>query len=118
MAIFVAVLFFLLLPGSPSVPTPLLFPRFSVFTVKERRILTARIWSEDEAKKSSSGKLKLRRDVLDTLGDWRVWPHALMAVCPISALAAMGLYAPSLIRSFDFGSRSALFETGVLARGN
>lgn len=113
MAIFAAVLFFLLLPGSPSIPTPLLFPRFSVFTVKERRILTARIWSEDEAQKSSSGKLKIKKDVLDTLGDWRVWPHALMAICPISTVSAIGIYAPTLIQSFEFGSRSALFGSGV-----
>lgn len=67
-------------------------------------MLVARVNKDDSAKKNSSGKLKIKKDILGTLGNWRVWPHILMAICLIAPTGAMGTYTPTLIKSFKFES--------------
>jgi hypothetical protein len=110
MAIFVALLFIILLPASPRNPRSLLFPKFSFFSEHERRILLARVHNDDAAKKASHRRLSIRGDVIGTLGNWRVWPHVLIATSLIAPTSAMGTYTPSLIKSFKFPSESVSLE--------
>jgi hypothetical protein len=74
--------------------------------MKERRILTARVYADDHSKASSSGRLDVKRDILATLGTWRFWPHLLIAISLIAPTGALGTYVPTLIKGFSFGSKS------------
>jgi hypothetical protein len=104
MAILVSIFFVAVLPTSPANPRPLLFPKFSFFNENERRVLLARVHIDDAAKKNSVKKLEIRKDILGTLGNWRVWPHVLIAIALIAPTGAMGTYTPTLIKGFKFGS--------------
>jgi hypothetical protein len=104
MAIFVSLLFASILPASPTNPSSLLFPKLSLFNARERQILVARVYNDDSAKKDSGKKLGVKKDILGTLGNWRVWPHVLMAICLIGPTGAMGTYTPTLIKGFKFES--------------
>jgi hypothetical protein len=108
MAIFVSLLFIALLPTSPANPNPLLFPKFSFFSEREREVLLARVHNDDAAKKNSAKKLELRKDIFGTLSNWRVWPHVLIAIALIAPTGAMGTYTPTLIKGFKFGSECHL----------
>jgi hypothetical protein len=105
MAIFVSLLFASILPASPTNPSSLLFPKISLFSARERQILVARVYNDDSAKKDSGKKLGVKKDILGTLGNWRVWPHVLMAICLIGPTGAMGTYTPTLIKGFKFESK-------------
>lgn len=104
MAVVVSIIFILLLPGSPAKPAPIFFPKFSIFTARQRQILTARVYADDAAKRNSGERLSPRKDILGTLGNWRVWPHVVIAISLIAPTGAMGTYTPTLIQGFKFGS--------------
>jgi len=106
MAILVAILFASILPASPLKPSALLFPKLSLFNERERQILVARVNNDDAAKRNSAKKLGVKKDILGTLGNWRVWPHVLIAICLIAPTGAMGTYTPTLIKGFKFESES------------
>lgn len=104
MAIFVALLIICFLPGSPNRPRPLFFA-FRVFTDREEEIVKRRVVMDDAAKAATSRRLTIK-EVFGTLGNWRIWPHILMAICYISPTSAMSTYGPTIIRSFNFDSES------------
>jgi MFS family permease len=104
MACFVAVLIICFLPGSPVRPK-LLFLPIRYFTDREEQILAARVVLDDAAKAEVSRRLTVR-EVITTLGNWRIWPHVLMAIAYISPTGALGTYGPTIIRSFNFDSES------------
>lgn len=104
MAIFIAILFLLALPESPSNPTSLLLPKICVFTSRERKILQARVYQSDAEQRNAGHNLDLKRDVLGTILNWRVWSHLILAVAASSSTSALILYTPALIKSFNFES--------------
>jgi hypothetical protein len=55
--------------------------------------------------------LRFKRDILGTLGNWRVWPHVLVAISLITSTGAVGTYTPALINSFSFGSKPLSHHT-------
>jgi MFS family permease len=110
MAIFVAVLIICFLPSSPIRPRPLFFP-IRYFTDREEQIVKRRVVSDDAAKAETSRRLRIR-EVLRTLGNWRVWPHVVMAISYISPTSAMSTYGPTIIRSFNFDGE---FQAKTLA---
>lgn len=106
MAIFIALVFMLLLPASPSNPTSLLLPKISLFTERERLILINRVVSDDKAKAQTSNRIQLKRDIVQTLLNWRQWSHYAIGLLACAPNAALPLYAPKLIQGFQFESRS------------
>lgn len=46
-------------------------------------------------------------DLKSTLTNPRVWPHLLICIPPIAAVAAIGTYSPTLIKSFGFTTLKA-----------
>jgi predicted MFS family arabinose efflux permease len=88
MAIFVACLIITFLPGSPASPRPLFLP-IRYFTEREERILAYRVILDDSAKADSTRRLAMG-EIFQTLGNWRIWPHVLMAIAYIAPTAALG----------------------------
>jgi MFS family permease len=88
MAIFVSCLIILFLPGSPSRPRPLFLP-IRYFTDREEQILAHRVVLDDKAKAQTTRRLSVK-EIVGTLGNWRIWPHVLMATAYISPTAALG----------------------------
>lgn len=88
MAMFVALLIIAFLPGSPDRPRPLFIP-IRYFTDREERILAHRVVLDDRAKSASSRRLT-KQEILSTLGNWRIWPHVLMAIAYIAPTACLG----------------------------
>jgi MFS family permease len=110
MACFVALLIICFLPGSPTRPRPLFLP-MRYFSDREEQIIARRVVSDDAAKAATSRRLTAK-EVFGTLGNWRIWPHVIMAIAYIAPTGAMGTYGPTIIRSFNFDSRSILAPTG------
>ncbi|KAK4052702.1 hypothetical protein OIV83_001989 [Microbotryomycetes sp. JL201] len=106
MAIFVAILFILLLPASPQRPSPLFFRRLSLFTERERHILAARVVRDDQEKAKSAQKISVA-DVVATITNPRIWAHMLITMTVITPVSALGLYLPRLIKSFGFDTLRA-----------
>lgn len=100
-ALFCALLFLLFLPDSPQNPYPLLFKRLSPFTARERDIIYTRVILDDPRKTGPRQPLT-RAEILDTLFNWRNYPHILHIVACVSASSAMTQYAPLLIKNFGF----------------
>lgn len=88
MAIFVALLIILFLPGSPSRPRPLFLP-IRYFSDREEQIVAHRVVRDDQAKADTSRRLT-RQEIVRTLINPRIWPHVLMAIAYISPTAALG----------------------------
>lgn len=88
MAIFVSCLIITFLPGSPASPRPLFLP-VRYFTEREERILAHRVILDDSAKADSTRRLAMG-EIFQTLGNWRIWPHVLMAIAYIAPTAALG----------------------------
>ncbi|WWC69063.1 uncharacterized protein I206_102999 [Kwoniella pini CBS 10737] len=105
MSIFVAVLLLLFLPASPLKPRPLFLP-IRVWTPRQEKILAARMVRDDAKNNASSYQITFR-DVRDTLANWRIWPHVLIAICLISQTGALGTYGPTLIKGFNFDTLTA-----------
>lgn len=102
MAIVVAVLIICFLPGSPARPRPLFLP-IRYFSDREEQIVRRRVVSDDAAKAATSRRLTIK-EVFSTLGNWRIWPHVVMAISYISPTSALSTYGPTIIRSFNFDS--------------
>jgi len=88
MALCVSCLLIAFLPGSPIRPRPLFLP-IRYFTDREERIVAHRVVLDDHAKSDSSRRLAMK-EVSDTLGNWRIWPHVLMAIAYIAPTSALG----------------------------
>ena len=108
MTVFVAMVFILLLPASPHDPRSV--ARISIFSSRERDVLVGRVVAEEAAKKEADRRLNLK-EILKTLGNWRIWPHMLIAIAGIAPGAVLMLYAPALIQSFRFDSKSTESRT-------
>jgi hypothetical protein len=88
MALFVSVLIITFLPGAPGRPRPLFLP-IRYFTEREERILSHRVILDDHAKADGSRRLSMK-EIFGTLGNWRIWPHVLMAIAYIAPTSALG----------------------------
>ncbi|BEJ10649.1 hypothetical protein CspHIS471_0100710 [Cutaneotrichosporon sp. HIS471] len=100
-AIFCATVFLVFLPDSPQNPLPLLGRSFSPFTQREREIIYARVILDDPRKAGPRTPLT-GEEIMDTLTNWRNYPHILHIVACVTASSAMTQYAPLLIKGFGF----------------
>ena len=88
MALFVSCLLITFLPRSPIRPRPLFLP-ICYFTEREEMIVARRVILDDQAKSDSTRRLAMK-EVFGTLGNWRIWPHVLMAIAYIAPTSALG----------------------------
>jgi predicted MFS family arabinose efflux permease len=112
LALFCALLFLVLLPDSPARPVPLLFPRLTLLTAREMEIVRLRVVLDDAAKAAATRRLT-GAEILDTVGNWRNYPHILHAIACVSATSAMSQYQPLLIKGFGFSTIRANLYSSV-----
>lgn len=93
--------FLAVFPDSPRNPVPLFFKRLTLFSARDREIILRRVILDDPSKFDTHRPLK-REEILETLGDWRNWPHVTFAISMIATTVALGQYLPTLIRNFGF----------------
>ncbi|RDW78914.1 uncharacterized protein DSM5745_05766 [Aspergillus mulundensis] len=113
MTIFVAFIFFLLLPRNIRNPIPVVsFNRWSYFTKRQRHILLARLGmglnhtssaSEGESTAHRRGKVSLK-ELLETFKNIRLWFHVVITMLSACALHGLTLYTPTMIKSFHFST--------------
>ncbi|KAL1408073.1 hypothetical protein Q8F55_004871 [Vanrija albida] len=111
-ALFCGVVFVLFLPDSPHRPHGMLSRRLTLFTAREQQILLARL-GPDAANKEDIHRSLTREEILGTLGNWRNYPHVLIAISLIATTAALGQYNPTLIKGFGFDTIKANALTAV-----
>ncbi|TXT13264.1 hypothetical protein VHUM_00631 [Vanrija humicola] len=111
-ALFCGTVFVLFLPDSPHRPHGMLSRRLTLFTAREQEILIARLGDHGTKKEDVHRGLK-SDEILGTLGNWRNYPHVLMAISLIATTAALGQYNPTLIKGFGFDTIKANALTAV-----
>ncbi|KAM0284123.1 hypothetical protein ACHAQH_002111 [Verticillium albo-atrum] len=100
----VSALLFLLLPGSPDEPRPLLSAGLIRFTPREQQILRARVELDDSHRKSGAQGLNIPwRLVWRTVTHWRRWPHYVSTFAVFSTWSPLTTYTPSIIMALGFG---------------
>lgn len=112
LAIFCGFLFLALLPDSPSNPVPLLFPRLTLFSDREKEIIKARVIIDDKAKAEQTRALTAH-EIFDTLLNWRNYPHLLHSLCCSAAGVGMGQYTPLIIKGLGFSTRKSNLLSSV-----
>ncbi|WVF71807.1 hypothetical protein IAT40_006615 [Kwoniella sp. CBS 6097] len=105
MSIFIAIILLLLLPASPHTPTSFLL-RFRPWTPQQELILVARM-IKDDAKNGKAHRKLTVKDITSTLGNWRIYPHVLVAITLISQTGALGTYGAVLVKGFNFDTLTA-----------
>lgn len=99
---------FLLLPGSPDEPRPLLSPGLIRFTDREQTILRARLELDDEQRKNGAQGLHIPWALVwRTLSHWRRWPHYVSTFAAFSTWSSLTTYTPSIIMALGFNRIAA-----------
>ncbi|KAF2815415.1 MFS general substrate transporter [Mytilinidion resinicola] len=88
------------LPKNPFDPVP--FTRIQYFSQREKDIIRRRVFLDDPTKEKKSKNIT-RAELLDTLGDWKLYPHVLMTIAGLAPSNTMTSYAPTLVTSFGYG---------------
>ncbi|KAJ5719770.1 major facilitator superfamily domain-containing protein [Penicillium malachiteum] len=109
-SVLAGILFFLLLPPHVGDGRPLLSKltggRWSYYTDREAEILRNRVLIDDP--KKAKGKIQITKsDITQTLKSLTLWQHGLITLVSMSAVQGFGQYAPTLIKSFGFGTIKA-----------
>ncbi|KAH7098810.1 alternative sulfate transporter [Auriculariales sp. MPI-PUGE-AT-0066] len=100
-SILIGIILALLLPDSVHKPTPWLLPRIQYFTERELYILRRRVHLDDPTK--AAGPIRIHgRDIVNTLKNWRLWPHVFITLCNNGPLTGFNNYAPTIVNSFGF----------------
>ncbi|KAH7362310.1 inner membrane transport protein yfaV [Plectosphaerella cucumerina] len=99
---------FLLLPGSPDEPRPLLSPGLIRFTDREQGILRARLEIDDEQRKNGAQGLHIPWALVwKTVCHWRRWPHYVSTFAAFSTWSSLTTYTPSIIMALGFNRIAA-----------
>jgi hypothetical protein len=86
----VGFVFLLLLPASPSNPSPIFFPKWKYFSDRESHILHTRILIDDPNK--ARGGIRITgKDVLRTVTNWRLWPHLLITLTALQPASVLSI---------------------------
>lgn len=93
-ALFCGIVFVLFLPDSPHRPHGMLSRRLTLFTAREQEILIARLGA-DAGKKEDIHRNLTSQEIWGTLGNWRNYPHVLIAITGIATSAGLGQYTPT-----------------------
>lgn len=112
LAIFCSLLFLIFMPDGPNRPVPMLFPRLTLLTAREKEIVRLRVIVDDAAKSAATRPLT-NGEIFNTLLNWRNYPHVLHAIACIAATSAMGQYQPLLIKNFGFSTIKANLYSSV-----
>ncbi|KAL4909584.1 hypothetical protein BDW74DRAFT_174786 [Aspergillus multicolor] len=125
MTIFVAFIFFLLLPRNVRNPTPVVgLNRWSYFSERQRHILLARLGlgldqsttgTEDEGAAPAGprrGKVSLK-ELMETFKNVRLCFHIVITMLSACALHGLTLYTPTMIKSFQFSTITSNALTSV-----
>jgi len=102
-AIFCGLVFLFFLPGSPQRPFSVVSRRLTLFTEREREIIRARVVADDRAKAAVHHHLS-QTEIFAALGNWRNYPHLVIAIGSIGTTGALNQYLPLLIKNFGFGT--------------
>jgi MFS family permease len=79
MTVCIGILWLFFLPETPSKCSPILFPKWKMFTPREVQILATRVIVHD-AQKSAGARVHIGfRDVLHVLTNWRIWQHVMLS---------------------------------------
>ncbi|KAL2219573.1 major facilitator superfamily domain-containing protein [Thermoascus aurantiacus ATCC 26904] len=101
--IFISLLLFLMLPGSPDDPQPLMRKGFFRFSEEEKFTLRKRLERDGkEKKKGAQGKNIPLKVVWRTLKNYCRWLHYLATACVFSTWSPLTTYTPSIIMSLGF----------------
>ncbi|OJJ52075.1 hypothetical protein ASPSYDRAFT_165157 [Aspergillus sydowii CBS 593.65] len=95
-------------------PHSTFLPTVSWFTDRELHILQTRVLLDDPNK--AKKKHKIGPDAFKrAFMNWRIWVHFLITLCNNGPQRAFDTYAPSIVRSFGFGSlvSNALAAVGL-----
>ncbi|PMD45542.1 MFS general substrate transporter [Hyaloscypha variabilis F] len=113
--IFVAFMLFLLLPGSPDTPRPLLSPGLVHFSKTDRSILKRRLELDSPERNGADGARIPFRVVWKTIMHYKRWPHYVSTFCVFSTWSPLTTYTPSIILAlgFDRTAANALSAVGA-----
>ncbi|KAG0646065.1 MFS transporter prlL [Hyphodiscus hymeniophilus] len=113
--VFVAFMLFLLLPGSPETPRPLLSPGLVHFSKTDRSILSKRLELDSPERNGVNGARIPFRVVWKTVTHFKRWPHYVSTFCVFSTWSPLTTYTPSIILAlgFDRTAANALSAVGA-----
>ena len=100
MTFFIAGLFFLLLPGSPQMPKPLVGKGVVRFTEEDRLVLLERLGLHHYISGKSDGKGGMHIPlslVWETVKHYRRWPHFVSTFCVFSTWSPLTTYTPAIM---------------------
>ncbi|KAM0216343.1 hypothetical protein ACHAQI_002762 [Fusarium lateritium] len=97
--ILVGILFILFFPDSPFNPVSIF--KFSVFTEREKHILTKRILADDPTKIHVKPNVT-KEEFRNVMTNWKLIPHVLLTITALAPATTMSSYSPSLVRSFGY----------------
>jgi len=97
--ILVSFIFAALFPGRPQVSKSLLGIHY--FNERELHIICQRVILDDPTKITGRSNIT-KRELINTLTDWRIYPHLLMTICALSPSSVMWNYAPTLVNSYGY----------------
>lgn len=114
-SILVGVAFAALFPGRPDENVSLF--GLSFFTEHEKSILHHRVILDDPTKEQRRTSVT-GREILNAVGNWRIYPHLIMALTGLAPANALGSYSPSIVHSFGYGrlESNALASVGPLVQ--
>lgn len=90
------------LPRSPEKTSSLLFPKFDIFSDRERLILRSRILLDDPVKALDIQKKITLRDIGNAVSKWRIWLHFLISATAIGPIIPIGTYLPTIIKNMGY----------------
>lgn len=105
MGIGYGLIFALLIPDSPTNPTPF-WGGFRFLNERESKIIRGKVLLDDPEKISSSSHI-LSKDLKDTFMQWRIWLHFLFTMVFMQSVQTLGTYIPSIVQSLGYSSVSA-----------
>lgn len=82
------------------------FTKINYFTERERYIIARRVVLDDPAKLARKRSIS-RSDLLQALGNWKMWQHFTICLATIGPVTAINTYAPSLIRGLGYDRLNA-----------
>ncbi|CAN6651251.1 pantothenate transporter Fen2p [Trichomonascus vanleenenianus] len=98
--IFVGVLWFFLLPESPTNMSPLAFPRLKLLDKESSDLIIEQLLLDDKEKTNSSVRITAK-DVGNVYLNWRTWQHILVTFIPMLTVQA-STYFPLIVKSLGY----------------
>lgn len=111
LTILVGLLMFLLLPGSPKHPYPLISKRLAFFSDKEAFILKNRLTGEERTDEQLHPITKTH--LKETILQWRRYPHLFATAVVFATWSPLTTYTPTIMQTAGFNRVQANALTAV-----